>query len=639
MSDDSEYEAYNDFAGLSEEDFARLDAATSSLLNPGMNVSDSSPTAQSHIDPAMPSISIELEGSYPSAEVGSPIHRYRYRTGTLSVTDLISLAWCELQFDYGLRQRRYRKLANRPASFRAESGKEITVQQDIAARNDKTTKRGQVLLFPRIFYGADTFVEFIHKELELELRPEEEIEVVVTNEEERWAFRLINFLSSLVSLRAEDRAREIPVFGIVDGVVVVGIIDELLIRDKSEPETGTKTRFGFVPPFPKASVPKPNSTFTRRRDSLPSDEDTESAQLQVMLYHRLLTHLLDTSALFDFSVVWTSLGLRHSAPFSPAFLKQTTQILGPDSVPIIYRSQNKYSRRSGKGKGREDTMYIPAIREDEELAKAIEMSLEDVFEGELAAALKESAALANALPAAFDLETQTGPDQEGVQGHGTFATGLDLSLVSGPSTGTLGSDNDQAQSASALVKQSTLADIGDSPLPRETGATRREIIGTKEFTVNDTILDTFLHNALDWWRGKRAARGVSDRQTNRCYSCEYQNDCEWREQKALERLAQAKHRRGSKEATSPRSRRLLEDATNLDWLTPISEFLRVVEDAKNPNQENVAVWPQVDEMETGRIGPLDVYMYDLKTTELMSVPKLRMRARGLEKSKERRTQL
>ncbi|KAJ6520511.1 exonuclease V [Mycena sanguinolenta] len=593
--EDSEYDVYDDFASLTQEDFACLDASVSSVLNPPVS-DDSLPSSLpvfSHIDPAMPSLSIELEGSYPNAKMGSPIGRYRYRTGILSVTDLVSLAWCEVQFDYGLRQKRFRPLEHRPASFRAESGKEIVVQQEVAVRNDKTTKRGQ----------------FIHKELERELRPEE-IQILITGEEERWALRLLNFLSSLMSLRAEGHAREIPVFGIVDGVIVVGIVDELLIREESdslacpsppscepEPQPGTKRASDSALPSPKrvCRSPSPTScqpeaqaitalpqcirvidTKTRRKDSLPSNEDAEPAYLQVMLYHRLLARLIDTSALFDFSVLWTPLGVRPAAPFSVAFLMQATQILGSDDVPgclddvvallrarladldlprldttlqIIYRSQNKYPRPEGKGKSREDTAYIPV--EDAELAKAIAMSLEDAFEAQLAAALKESAGLANALPALIfgPQATTCGLDQS-VQGQGTVA---DLSLTSGPSTGTLGSDNDQA--AAVLASEPTLLRIGaneDSPPPQDTVTVpaRPEIIGTKDFTMDDEMLDTYLQNALDWWRGNRPARGVSEAQTNRCFSCEYRDGCEWREQKGLEKLEEARQRRALKGAMS-----------------------------------------------------------------------------------------
>lgn len=94
MSDDSEYEAYNDFADLTEEDFARLDAASALSSPPVTGIPGSSQAPDHAVDhvSAMPSISIEVEGSHASAEEGSPIHRYR-RKGTLTVTDLISLAW------------------------------------------------------------------------------------------------------------------------------------------------------------------------------------------------------------------------------------------------------------------------------------------------------------------------------------------------------------------------------------------------------------------------------------------------------------------------------------------------------------------------------------------------------------------
>jgi exonuclease V len=83
MSED-EYDAYNDFAGLTEEDFALLDANSLAGLT-GL--------PQPPQDPAGPSISIEVEEVQLRVEKPSPIRQYRW-SGTLSVTDLISLAWC-----------------------------------------------------------------------------------------------------------------------------------------------------------------------------------------------------------------------------------------------------------------------------------------------------------------------------------------------------------------------------------------------------------------------------------------------------------------------------------------------------------------------------------------------------------------
>ncbi|KAJ7757666.1 exonuclease V, partial [Mycena metata] len=469
---------------------------------------------------------------------------------------------CEVQFDYGLRQKRSRRLADRPASFQGASGKEILVQQDVAARNDQTTKRGQ----------------FIHKELERELRPEDLEIVLIATEEERWALRLINFLSSLVSLSAEGCVREIPVFGIVEGVVIVGIIDELLLLDEPGPETGAKrpsddaslpspkrSCLGNSPvdaePSPAAaptSTPPPPQcirvidTKTRRTYSLPSDEDTEPAQLQVMLYRRLLTNLLETSAPFDFPALWASLRVNPSAPFSPNFLEQAIDVFGKTDPPvlcledvvaflrttlaqlelppvdgtleIIYRSQNKYSsdrrRRNkdkGKGIGAETT-----TREDDDIAKAIEMSLSDVFEAQLTAALKESA-----LTHAPVTETEPG-DFNSDDASGTVRIGPPPE--SGPSA--------SSPKNPGIQPEPTIIDLaaalgGDVQSPEKT-APRPDIIGTKDFPMNDAALDAYLHNALEWWHGSRPARGVSERQTGRCFSCEYRNDCEWREQKAAE---------------------------------------------------------------------------------------------------------
>lgn len=51
---------------------------------------------------------------------------------------------CEVQFDYGLRQKRYKKLEDRPTSFVTAEGKTINVVQNTAAQNDRTVTRGKV---------------------------------------------------------------------------------------------------------------------------------------------------------------------------------------------------------------------------------------------------------------------------------------------------------------------------------------------------------------------------------------------------------------------------------------------------------------------------------------------------------------
>jgi hypothetical protein len=97
-------------------------------------------------------------------EQASPFQRHRSWNKVLSVSDLVSPAWyvavnyfrmaqiiiclnvsrCEVQFDYGLRQKRFKKLEQRPASFTSAEGKKIVVEKKVAAKNDRIVKRGRV---------------------------------------------------------------------------------------------------------------------------------------------------------------------------------------------------------------------------------------------------------------------------------------------------------------------------------------------------------------------------------------------------------------------------------------------------------------------------------------------------------------
>lgn len=76
-------------------------------------------------------------------EIRSPFSQFK-SYNYLSVSDIVAPAWCEVQFDYGLRQFRNRPVERRPPTFVTDKGKEITVKKSIALSNDKIQKKGQV---------------------------------------------------------------------------------------------------------------------------------------------------------------------------------------------------------------------------------------------------------------------------------------------------------------------------------------------------------------------------------------------------------------------------------------------------------------------------------------------------------------
>ncbi|KAI0076060.1 hypothetical protein K474DRAFT_1698644 [Panus rudis PR-1116 ss-1] len=411
-SSDDEFAEF-DFSELTAEDYASIDAAVLAAFATGPTVHSQPAETTSTIglsdrrgneaDAGGPAVPITVEESTDSSGTvkdsplqyipalsdsddafawtkrgPSPYQRFRSFRGSLAVTDLVGPSWCEVQYDYGLRQKRTLKLEKRPSSFVTAEGKTITVDQSIAAVNDKIVKRGKT----------------VHKVLEREIHPEEAA-VEVTTPEERWGLRLVNMLASLQSLLQIGRCREMPVFGILHDQVVVGIIDEIERRPVSDeeasppatpsrpvrglnkrslPNTPTKPKSKrsrrsrspdqpsistFFPASPtqrskakedsvpgvhtmNAGPPSPkyklflSDTKTRRHESLPATEDTLPARLQLMFYHRLLSDLLmpptHSEYGLDFQTLWTRVGVNHARTFSPSFRKQAGLMV--DNQPV-----------------------------------------------------------------------------------------------------------------------------------------------------------------------------------------------------------------------------------------------------------------------------------------------------------------
>ncbi|KAJ4472583.1 exonuclease V [Lentinula edodes] len=583
---EDEYDLFDDFSDLTEEQLAQIDATTSS--------------ASASTPKSIPHVQVELEGTdiltetcndpngdthRPNeSERVSPLQQFR-KNNILSVTDLVSPSWCEVQFDYGLRQLRHRKLKDRPASFVTEQGKEIVVDKGVAAKSDATKKKGVS----------------VHKRLEREIRPEE-IKVQVTTEEERWGLRIINMIDCIDSLLLLGCARETPVFGLIEGNIVVGIIDEITFsqaspsspnHDKkrglqSSPSTPQKPKRTRRSPSPsqsritsflspaKASItlstldPPSSSgnhhspptlhlidTKTRRTNSLPGDEDTLPSRFQLMLYHRMLTKLMATTDAFDFSSFWQKLELDDVASFSHTFLAQTlltaetnclhhltdlwhiavSRLNGAkidSTLQLVYRLQpnrQRSFRKSQKGS-------FTSSREEIEIAKAIEASMRDFQlkskdEQQLAQALAHSVTDPEVGSSVTEQEKNLVDDPE-------LLWALEQSLL------TRLNDNGLDSTAQSQDIQSPLP-IDNAAQHQSSGNHHSDIIGTKQFEFDAKCLDEYLEDILKWWNGDRKPRGVSLEQSGRCFSCEYRFGCEWREQKAREVEEGLKLRRQQKD--------------------------------------------------------------------------------------------
>lgn len=164
---------------------------------------------------------VSLQDWKRGLDVSSPMERFHLKY--LNVTDLSTQNWCELQVAYG---------KELPGFLAPEKAAVLDI-------------------------GAS-----IHLARELELG--DLVTVPVTTKEDTWAIKFLNILSMIPTLQSEGCVREFPVFGEVEGVLIVGVIDELHYTAKGELELA--------------------ELKTRRRPMLPSEAQRKKDYFQVSIY-------------------------------------------------------------------------------------------------------------------------------------------------------------------------------------------------------------------------------------------------------------------------------------------------------------------------------------------------------------------
>ncbi|XP_033027628.1 exonuclease V [Lacerta agilis] len=161
-------------------------------------------------------------GKRKRSHVPLEIFHLRY----LSVTDISAQVWCEQQMVYR------RELPD------------LTPPENIVLLNTGKS---------------------IH--LARELEDHDLVTVSTTSREDSWAIKVLNLLVMLSVLQAGHRVREFPVFGVLEDIFVVGVIDQLGYTPKGELEL--------------------NELKTRNNASMPSAAQKKRDRFQVFLYKYL----------------------------------------------------------------------------------------------------------------------------------------------------------------------------------------------------------------------------------------------------------------------------------------------------------------------------------------------------------------
>lgn len=403
----------------------------------------------------------------------SPLQRFKSRR-PLSVTNLVSPSWCEQQYEYNL------------------------------------SHHGRIPQTKAMTAGSTA-----HKELEEQVHVEVPVEVV--SREDRFGLKLWNTIQGLRALRETGLTRELEIWGVVEGEVVNGIIDEVTVEcpdaemetrvlkqleggsgDKRKkaapiaPDQKTLTDFltgssqgGSILEQRHASAglasspllrDRPTTTYylkdikTTRRESPPAHPAyTRGAHLQLMLYHRILNIL--TADEVTPQQVFDRYRLDHAATFSDKFIAELANldVRAFASVP--------------------DDADLPPSSQPDPLTELLEHNTLSALWGLLIRDLQK-----------------------------TFSTA--------PSP---------SPSLSPLL---TIEYRNPNPTPEHPA-----LIGTRSFPLDTRFLTDYLKSEISWWRGERPTVGVGVEDAWKCGWCDFAPQCGWRRERVEEGVERARLKR------------------------------------------------------------------------------------------------
>ncbi|OJD37192.1 exonuclease v [Diplodia corticola] len=386
-------------------------------------------------DLAEPSLVEPKPNRHTALDERSPLERFRTSPKKpLSVTDMVSPAWCELQYWYTL------------------------------------TKHGRKRRTSAMKQGSK-----VHKQLEDQVH--RKVEVAVKSREDAWGLKIWNIIQGLRILRQTGQTRELEVWGVIDGQVINGIIDELsyrcsdealeelalarLNRLKSQPASQTSIpQFfqaqGAVDLEPKSWTDEAHQqrkvwitdVKTRGSKTLPQGSLMRPTTMQLMMYRKLLAEL--AANLVDAETIFKRYRLRSSENFTDAFV---AEMAGLDS-----NSQDDHDALLSSQGG-----AVSQLLAHNSLLKLWGLMIEEF--------------------------------------HRTI-----------PGPGAIG------QVLRAEFRH------------QQTG----DILGSKTLVYDESTLDIYLGEEMRWWRGERKAKGVDIEEAFKCRTCEFAEECGWRKDKVEE---------------------------------------------------------------------------------------------------------
>jgi hypothetical protein len=280
-----------------------------------------------------------------------------------------------------------------------------------------------------------------------------------------------------------------------------------------------------------------SDTKTRDTPTVPPERNSTQARTQLMLYHRLLSGLVQSPPDFDlkahhldFDVFWLRVGVDPYKPFSDGFCEQTG-LLAHDAVAPT-SEKRFHSPEKGDAKQTHFCLNIlvdiwrksmnllgitsvdPTLtlnyRRREKSGPRKRRRTKDA-QGQTILSLEEKE-INQAMIASL---AQAEHDDPGL----THA--IAESLRDAQAVGNSVPEQTTFRPSASLSKRDAESDPDESDLDSgnraEEGKDRGSgLIGSTSFVMDDGVLDARLEKVLDWWHGIRPPEGVEMEDTGRC---------------------------------------------------------------------------------------------------------------------------
>ncbi|KAL2411620.1 hypothetical protein ABEF92_005153 [Exophiala dermatitidis] len=434
----------------------------------------------------------------------------------LSVTDLVSPAWCELQYYYVL------------------------------------TKHGRKRRTPAMKQGTA-----VHQALEDEVHAT--VEVTVTKKEDSWGLRIWNVIQGLRTLRATGRTRELEVWGFIGGELVNGVIDELSYEcpdPKLEKQSLKHLLSSSKQDSERFLLPEYQASI---RDYLVTSTSTSTTDMRAQ--GQTLTEALTNN---------NDKNSNSQSHTSDSDSSTTTRREDKDGQKRIYITDVKTRGTSTLPTGSSIRPTIVQLHlyhhilenlalghfSLDHLASRYDLDVRETFSDSFIAQignLNQEEGFEN-IPHSDDMDwTSTQDSMDILLQHNNLASLWEFMLSQLKQTFLVSSPDTASSTPQSLSQLSTPASFPTRLSPLLTARyvdskTGSKLLGSKSIIFNPSFLKSYLYDVLAFWKGERSPKGVEVHDAWKCRVCEFRDGCEWIHERNELRIREVEERRKMREA-------------------------------------------------------------------------------------------